>query len=90
MSDVQQKDMEGVLFKNDKKQEGSKQPDFQGSVTVKGIKYNLAAWVNVGKQSGKKFFGIRVKPWDDTYQKQAPKQPSKPIEPEFKDDEIPW
>lgn len=91
MNDFQQKDMSGVLFKNERKSEGDDYPDYQGSVTIKGTKYNLAAWINVGKKSGKKFMSLRVKPWDDTYQKSAPKSdPVKQQEPDFVDDSIPF
>ena len=34
----------GVLFKNDKKAEGSKQPDYNGNAEVNGKKVEIAAW----------------------------------------------
>lgn len=83
MSDYQQKDMEGVLFKNDKK-ESDKHPDYQGSMTVNGVKYNLGAWINTGKQSGKKFMSLRVSPWGRQEQKSAPQ--TKPREAGADDD----
>jgi hypothetical protein len=88
MSDFQQKDMEGVLFKNDEATAENKQPAFSGSVTIKGVKYNLGAWVNVGKKSGRKFFALKVQPWgkQETRKPEAPKAASQ----DFKDSDIPW
>lgn len=79
MSDYQQKDMEGVLFKNERKEQGSNHPDYQGSVTIKGIKYNLGAWINTSKKSGKKFMGLKVKPWEDNAIR-TPKQQPAPVQ----------
>ena len=44
------KDGSGALFKNGKKEEGSKQPDYRGEVMLGGVVYELAGWVkNTGK-----------------------------------------
>ena len=85
MSDYQQKDGSGILFKNTK---GTKDtsPAYTGSITVKGVKYSLAAWIKEGKKG--KFMSLSTKPWDDTYQKQAPKPQS--IPQQDPDDEIPF
>ena len=85
--DYTQKDGSGILFKNTK---GTKEmsPAYTGSITVAGIKYSLAAWIKEGQKG--KFMSLAIKPWDDTYQKQAPKPTSKPAaEPDF-DDDIPF
>ena len=51
----------GVLFKNDKKEEGSTQADYTGSLNVGGTEYFLDAWIKTAKESGKKFMSVSVK-----------------------------
>ena len=50
----------GVLFKNDRKVEGDKKPEYQGSLNVDGVEFFLDAWLKVGK-SGAKFMSVSVK-----------------------------
>jgi len=50
----------GVLFKNDRKQEGDKKPEYTGSLNVDGVEFFLDAWLKVGK-SGAKFMSVSVK-----------------------------
>jgi hypothetical protein len=52
------RDMSGALFRNQRKEEGSKQPDYNGDVTIAGTKYRLAGWVKEGKAG--KFLRIAV------------------------------
>ncbi len=52
----------GVLFKNQDKQEGSNGPDYSGNINVGGQEYFLDAWIKTGKESGKKFMSLSVKP----------------------------
>lgn len=61
--EFQQKDMEGVLFKNEEATPENKQPIYSGSITIKGVKYNLGSWLNTGKKSGKKFMSLRASEW---------------------------
>lgn len=82
--EYQQKDMEGVLFKNDEATPENKQPIYSGSITIKGVKYNLGAWINTGKQSGKKFMSLRVQEWG---KREEPKQAKAPEAP-FVDDNL--
>lgn len=49
----------GVLFKNDKKTEGSKQPDYKGTINVNGEEKELAAWLREGK-AGNKFLSLKL------------------------------
>jgi uncharacterized protein (DUF736 family) len=39
----------GRLFKNDKKPEGSNQPDYRGEINVDGTEKQLAAWIRTSK-----------------------------------------
>ena len=50
----------GVLFKNDRKVEGDKKPEYTGSLNVDGVEFFLDAWLKVGA-SGKKFMSVSVK-----------------------------
>ena len=43
-----------VLFKNNRKEEGSKQPDLTGTLTIEGVEHRVSGWNRVGK-SGKAF-----------------------------------
>lgn len=44
----QQKDMEGSLFRNAKKEKDS-HPSMEGSCTIAGVKYWISAWTNEGE-----------------------------------------
>lgn len=56
----QQKDMEGSLFKNDKREKDS-HPHMQGSCTIDGVKYWISAWTN-GWEGGKdRWQGLKFK-----------------------------
>jgi len=46
MSEYQQKDNSGALFKNDKKQSDS-HPDYKGSAMIDGSDYWVSGWINV-------------------------------------------
>ncbi len=59
----------GVLFRNVKKQEGDKLPDYRGTAEVNGVQLEIAAWIKVGKNDGKKFMSLKFQP---PYRKQDP------------------
>lgn len=89
----EQKDMTGVLFKNDRKRDGRNDPDFQGSATVNGESFWLSAWVKEGKNG--EFFSLALKPKDEPSQHEvkaavevAAKLP--PVAPASDDDELPF
>ena len=80
-----QRDMSGILFKNDRKTQ-TNQPDYTGDCKVNGTVYRLAAWVKQGAQG--KFLSLAI----SVPQAQQPK-PEPPHDPnaEYKaDDEIPF
>lgn len=62
MTSYQQRDNEGSLFKNDRK-ESDRHPDYTGKVMVDGRMYWLSAWVK--RPDGKApFFSLALKPQD--------------------------
>ena len=61
MSDFQQRDNNGSLFKNDKKT-AEKHPDYKGSAMVDGVEDCLSSWVKTGKNG--KFMSIAFEPKD--------------------------
>ena len=50
----------GVLFVNDKKENGDKKPDRTGSLNVDGVEYFLDGWIKKS-ESGKTFMSVSVK-----------------------------
>ena len=52
MSEYQQKDDSGVLFKNDKK-ETDQHPDYKGNAMIDGTEYWFSAWINTSKTGTK-------------------------------------
>ena len=69
MSDFQQRENTGALFRNTRKDKPS-QPDYRGDLNVGGEAYELAAWLKEGKNG--KFLSLSVKP------KEAPRPTDKP------------
>lgn len=59
----EQKDMTGVLFKNNRK-ENEKHPDYTGKAMVDGHEYQLSAWINTSSK-GNKFMSITFRPPKD-------------------------
>ena len=57
----------GILFRNDKKQEGTKQPDHTGELNItcgpcgQSFTRKLAGWVRESR-TGRKFFALSFKP----------------------------
>ena len=65
----------GVLFVNDKKEDGDKKPDRTGSLNVDGVEYFLDGWIKKS-ESGKTFMSVSVKRKDK--QTTAPAAKTKP------------
>jgi hypothetical protein len=83
MSGYVQKDGQGSLFKNTRKETES-HPDYNGSMTINGVEHWLNAWINDGKNG--KFMKLSLgKPKE---QRSAPQQSSAP--PADLDDDLPF
>ena len=90
MSDHEQRDNSGVLFKNDdKKSEDANQnwPDYKGWGMVSGVEVWVSAWIKKSKK-GTTYMSLSIKP-KDAATTAKPRKPE-PAEPEFVDDEIPF
>ena len=44
----EQQDNSGTLFRNTRKQEGDKLPDYNGTIKVDGVEKQIAGWVRQG------------------------------------------
>ncbi len=53
------------IFKNDFKEDGTKQPDYNGGLSIDGKEYNIALWVSTSK-SGLKYFSGKVQELTET------------------------
>jgi hypothetical protein len=83
MSGYVQKDGQGSLFKNTRKETES-HPDYNGSMTINGVEHWLNAWINDGKNG--KFMKLSLgKPKE---QRSAPQQSS--AQPADLDDDLPF
>lgn len=54
-------DNQGVLFKNEKKREGKRDPDYNGQITIDGKEYWLTSWINTSKDGSKKYMALKAK-----------------------------
>ena len=79
----EQKDNSGVLFKNDKWEEGSKAPPYTGTGMVNGEAVRIAAWVNTSK-NGRKYFSIKFSEVSDA------QEPKKKETIDELESDIPW
>ncbi len=63
MTGFEQRDNNGVLFKNDKKT-SDKHPDYKGNAMVNGEEFWLSAWIKDGKNG--KFMSIALQPKEES------------------------
>ncbi len=54
----------GVLFKNDRKEPNSRQPDYKGNLNVNGTTYRLAAWTRTSRDGTKRFLSLKIESAD--------------------------
>jgi len=76
------KDGSGALFKNERKQEGTMQPDYTGNALVNGETVEIAAWIKT-TSGGKKFMSLSFKPPREPAQHSSPKAK---VKDDFPDD----
>jgi uncharacterized protein (DUF736 family) len=76
---MSQKNNEGVLFLNEKK-ESDTHPDFKGNATIDGVEYWLSSWKNKSKD-GKPYISIKLSAKTEATSKpsQYPKHDSDPF-----------
>ena len=65
MSEYQQKDNSGALFKNDKKESDS-HPDYKGSAMIDGSDYWVSGWINVSS-TGTKYMKFSYSPKEQVH-----------------------
>lgn len=85
----EQRDMSGVLFKNDRKQKDS-QPDYTGNAMIEGTVYDISAWLKESKKNGKKFFSFSFRERDQGYPRQKATEPAADAPADDFSDEIPF
>ena len=75
------RDMSGALFRNDKG-DNERRPDYQGDITINGVKWRRAAWLKDGRNG--KFLSLKAS--EDRPREEAPRAPKTPD----LNDEIPF
>lgn len=65
MSEYQQKDNSGALFKNDKKETDS-HPDYKGSAMIQGSEFWVSGWINVSS-AGTKYMKFSYSPKEQVH-----------------------
>lgn len=83
----------GILYRNDKKTDANpKWPDFQGTINVNGVEYELAGWQKEGregtKMQGRRFFSLKVSKKRVPSEQQERQERQGAVE--FLDDDIPF
>jgi uncharacterized protein (DUF736 family) len=68
------RDGSGSLFRNERKQEGDRQPDYRGDAMVNGRKVEIAAWLKTSA-SGKRFLSLK---FQEPRDQEAPKTSAAP------------
>jgi uncharacterized protein (DUF736 family) len=84
MSNFEQKEGQGSLFKNDKKT-APNQPDYRGELKWHNQLLKVAGWVKESK-TGKKFLSLKVEAIDTTNASAKPEKVEKPEN----DDDLPF
>jgi len=60
MSELEQRDNSGILFKNDRKEKES-HSDYRGNATINGIEYFMDAWLKQGQKGKFMSFSFKKK-----------------------------
>jgi hypothetical protein len=54
--------LRGALFKNDRKRDGKRDPDYQGQCEVDRKQFWISAWIETSKKDGSEFMSLRFNP----------------------------
>ena len=77
----------GALFKNTKKRDGKKDPDYNGSLNVGGHDYWLSAWLTKDR-NGNTFMSVSVQPKDRQISEPPPRKAEQSRKPHHRDDDM--
>jgi len=88
MPDYEQKDMDGVAFKNDRKSEDW-HADWSGHAMIEGSMYWVSVYDNVSK-GGKEYRKLRFKPQNGASLSEGGTKFGVTAAEAKKDDDIPW
>jgi len=69
-----QKEMSGVLFKNDRRRDGKQDPHLQGSCTIDGRRYWISAWTNTtqrGQRRGERYISLSFRAAEERHEHPA-------------------
>jgi hypothetical protein len=80
MSKFENKELSGALFANERKDPGTKQPDYSGTAKIEGVDYRISGWKKQAK-SGKVYLSLSFQEDNDDWKSKS----SAPI-----DDSIPF
>ena len=88
MSNYEQKNNSGAIFKNDKKTK-DEQPDYQGKIVVDNVERNVALWVKTSK-AGTKYFSVALKDTAPAEPYTAPQPPTQTTNDTFLQSDLPF
>ena len=54
------RELSGTLSRNEKREEGTNQPEYRGKALINGIEFRISAWVK--EYEGRKFFSLAFSP----------------------------
>lgn len=69
----EQRDMSGVLFKNDRKEKDT-HADYKGTAVIDGVEYWINSWIKKGKNGSFMSLAFKVK---DRQESRSDRQPSR-------------
>ena len=80
---MEQKNNSGAIFKNEKKGDNEKAPDYRGSANYNGEPFEIALWLKTSDK-GTKYFSVAIsepykKPEAEVPKSQKPKPSAEPM-----------
>jgi hypothetical protein len=75
----------GVLFRNTRKRDGKRDPDYTVNATINGVEYWLDGWLDTPKGGGDKYLSLKFREKEQQAATPSPAQP-----PESFDDDLPF